>query len=125
MQNRRWTYVFAIAIGGLSLLLKNAFPDLNWLSWGLFFLALLIALLATLRFAYDEGRHGNVASLLPGPQTPEQVERKASADRSHSQMPPRAQQPRPAGPAGPAPVLEKRPKNTTVTEPNNPKVLEN
>jgi len=28
MQNRPWTYVVAIAIGGLSLYLKTAFPDL-------------------------------------------------------------------------------------------------
>ena len=127
MHNRPRTYVVAIAIGAVALYLKNAFPDLNWLSWGLFSLAFLLALLATSSFAYDKGRHGNVASLLSNsrPQTPMKVEMKPSADRSRSQVPPRVQVPRPAGPAGPAPVLEKRPKSTIVTEPNNPKVPEN
>lgn len=123
MHNRPVIYVIAIAMGGLSLYLKNAFPDSSWLSWGLLFTALLLALIATFGLAYDKGRHGNVASLPPGsrPPTPVKAEMRPTADRSHGQVPPRVQQPRPAGPAGPAPVLEKRPKDTIATEPNNPK----
>jgi hypothetical protein len=127
MRNRLGTYVIAMAIGGISLYLLKAFPDLNWLGWGLLVLAFLLALLATLSFAYDKGRHGNVASLLSSsrPPTPMKVEMNPSVDRSPSQATPRVQVPRPAGPAGPAPVLEKRPKGTIGAEPNKPKVPEN
>ncbi len=127
MHNRPWAYAVAIAMGGISLYLRNAYPTLGWLSWGLFFLALFIALLAFLGFAYDKGRHGNVVSLLPGsrPQTALKAEMKPSTDQSRSQVSPRVQVPRPAGPAGPAPVLEKRPQDAIAAEPNNPKAPEN
>jgi hypothetical protein len=107
-------YLVVIAIGGMSQFVKVIFPDLSWLSSALFFLALLIALLATLSFARDKGWLGATLLRRWGHRSPQvRAERMPSDDRSSRQAAPRAQAPRPAGPAGPVPVLQKRPKDAT------------
>ena len=57
-------YFVAIAVGGMAQFVKVVFPDLSWLSSALFFLGLLIALLATLSFARDKGWFGGAAVYL-------------------------------------------------------------
>jgi len=99
----------AIVIGGVSQI-ANEPP---WLSSALFFLALLIAFLATLSFARDKGWLGGAAVLLRRRSPQARVERMPSDERSSRPVGPRAQAPRPAGPAGPVPVLQKRPKDAT------------
>jgi hypothetical protein len=117
MHNSLWSYGIAIAIGGMSLFVKDVFPELTWLGSGLLFLAFLIAVLATLGFAHDKGWLSRVdVSFLrrSRPRAPlMKVEMKPSDDGSPRHAAPRAQAPRPAGPAGPVPVLEKRPKDAT------------
>ena len=43
-----WAYLIAIAVGGISLFVKAALPEQPWLAPALFYLAIVIALLATL-----------------------------------------------------------------------------
>ena len=106
-------YLVAIAIGGMSQFVKVVLPDLSWLSSALFLLALLIAFLATLSFARNKGWLGGAAVLLRRRSPQVRAERIPSDDRSSRLAAPRAQAPRPAGPAGPVPVLQKRPKDAT------------
>jgi hypothetical protein len=109
-------YLIAIAMGGVSLLVKSVYPDLNWLSSGLLLLAFLIALLATLGFGHDKGWLSSAAYFLRRSRrrTPlPKVAMKSFGDASPSQMVPSARAPRPAGPAGPVPVLERQPKDAT------------
>ena len=106
-------YFVAIAVGGMAQFVKVVFPDLSWLSSALLFLALLIAFLATLSFARHKGWLDGAAVLLRRRSPQARAERMPSDDRSSRQAPPRAQAPRPAGPAGPVPVLQKRPKDAT------------
>jgi hypothetical protein len=106
-------YLAAIAIGSMSQFVRVVFPDLSWLSSALFFLAFLIAFLATLSFARDKGWFGGAAVYLRRRSPQVSAERMPSDDRSYRQAAPRAQAPRPAGPAGPVPVLQKRPKDAT------------
>jgi hypothetical protein len=103
-------YFVAIVIGGVSQIASEP----PWLSSALFFLALLIALLATLSFARDRGWLGATPLRHWGHRSPQvRAERMSPEDGSSSQAAPRAQAPRPAGPAGPVPVLQKRPKDAT------------
>ncbi len=102
-------YFVAIVIGGVSQI-ANEPP---WLSSALFFLALLIAFLATLSFARDKGWLGGAAVLLRRRSPQARVERMPSDESSSRPVGPRAQAPRPAGPAGPVPVLQKRFKDAT------------
>jgi hypothetical protein len=117
MHNSLWGYGIALAIGGMSLFVKEVFPDLTWLGAGLLCLALLLALLATLGFAHDQGWLSRIDVSFLRRSRPRatlvKVAMKTSDDASPRQAAPRAQAPRPAGPAGPVPVLEKRPKDAT------------
>jgi hypothetical protein len=113
MHHTLFGYLIAIAIGGMSQFVKVVLPDLSWLSSALFLLALLIAFLATLSFARDKGWLGGAAVLLRRRSPQVRAERMPSDDRSSRRAAPRAQAPRPAGPAGPVPVLQKRPKDAT------------
>lgn len=107
-------YVIAMAMGGVSLVLQHAFPDLHELRSGLLWLAFAIALLATLGFAHDKGWLSGAVYLLRRPRLRvplERAEMKSFDDVTRSQAAPHVRAPRPAGPAGPVPVLERQPKD--------------
>jgi hypothetical protein len=111
-----WSYLIAIAMGGMSQFVKVTLPDLPWLSSALFWFAVLIALLATLGFAHGKGWLSRVGSSMPGSglrSSLVQSAMKPPDDGRPRQAAPRAQAPRPAGPAGPVPVLQKRPQDGT------------
>jgi fatty acid desaturase len=55
MRKSFWVCLIAIAVGGISLLVKAALPEQPWLAPALLYLAIVIALLATLSLAHDMG----------------------------------------------------------------------
>jgi hypothetical protein len=103
-------YLIAAAMAVLALVVWMARPDLAWVSSGLLLAAVLILLFATLGSAHGQGR---LASMLGVLQRPEPDTQRAEFDAKPSaEVPgidPRARMPRPAGPVGPAPVMQKRP----------------
>ena len=128
MRNSFWAYLIAIAVAGISLFVKAALPDQPWLAPALFYLAIVIALLATLGLAHDMGllsrvaaktRHSRQARAGTHP-----ADGKAAVNvAGHVQVP------RPAGPAGPVPVLQKQPKSVPANGPpaaqgKSPKAIE-
>jgi hypothetical protein len=112
-----WGYLIAIAAGCMSLFVrKDAFPNVPWLSFSLLLLAFLIAFLASLGFARDKGWLSRVAPLLRPSRLRSPLVRReimSSDNNLPGQVAPAVHAPRPAGPAGPVPVLEKRPRDTT------------
>ena len=121
-----WGYLIALALGGAS----QFVGDPAWLSSALLFIALVVVLLASWGFVRDGSRHGTIAPFLQSLQSPRNLpEPKPSGDRSRRDAA-RAKMPRPAGPAGPVPVLQKRPQvasgdttdqaGTTGPQPKNP-----
>jgi hypothetical protein len=106
-----WGFPIAIALGGVALRVANAFPDFSRLRSGLFLLAFLIALLATLGFAHDRGWLGGAVSVLRRQRRRKalaRVEMRRNDEASSRQTGATVQAPRPAGPAGPVPVLQKQ-----------------
>jgi len=117
MHNALWGYGIAIALACASLFVKaEAFPNMPWLGLALLLLALLIALLASLGLAHDKGWLSRIA-LRMRPSQPRplsaRAEMRPAEDMALRQASPAGKAPRPAGPAGPVPVLEKRPKDAT------------
>jgi hypothetical protein len=112
MRNSLWGYLIAIAVGGLSQLVR----DPSWLGPALLCLAFVIALLATAGLARDSGWLSRLAEILrrrrSGP-----VEPQPSDGQRPAKTASRVQVPRPAGPAGPVPVLQKQPKTVTGDAP--------
>ena len=112
-----WGYVIAIALACASLFVKDeAFSNLPWLNSALLLSAFLIALIASLGLAHDKGWLGRIALRVRPSQPrspPARAETRPSDDKALRQAGPVAKAPRPAGPAGPVPVLEKRPKDAT------------
>jgi hypothetical protein len=62
MRNSFWACLIAIAVGGISLLIKAALPEQHWLAPALFYLTIVIALLATLGLVHDFGLFSRVAA---------------------------------------------------------------
>ena len=122
-----WGYLIALALGGASQFVREP----AWLSSTLLFIAFVIALLATMTFMRDDNSLGAIAFLQSLRSPRNHAEPRPSEDRSRSAAAAaRAKVPRPAGPAGPAPVLQKRPlvvggdttdqATTTRPQPKNP-----
>jgi hypothetical protein len=116
MRNSFWACLIAIAVGGISLLVKVALPEQHWLAPALFYLAIVIALLATLGLAHDMGLLSRLAAKTRqsrrGRAATHPADGKATATAAA-----RVQVPRPAGPAGPVPVLQKQPKSVAGDTP--------
>ena len=121
-----WGYLIALALGGASQFVREP----AWLSSALLFTAFVIALLATMTFMRDGNWLGTIAFLQSLRSSRNVAEPRPSEDRSRSAAAARAKVPRPAGPAGPVPVLQKRPQvvggdttdqaTTTRPQPKNP-----
>ena len=122
-----WGYLIALALGGASQFVREP----AWLSSALLFIAFVIALLATMTFMRDGNWLGTIAFLQSLRSSRNLAEPRPSEDRSRSAAAAaRAKVPRPAGPAGPVPVLQKRPQvvggdstdqaATTRPQPKNP-----
>ena len=116
MRNSFWACLIAIAVGGISLFVKAVLPEQPWLAPALFYLAIVIALLATLGLAHDMGLLSRVTarmrhSHLAHAGTPPADGKAAAKVAAHVQVP------RPAGPVGPVPVLQKQPKSLTGATP--------
>ena len=111
LHNSLWGYLIAVAIGGMSQFVKDAFPNQPWLGPALLYLTLLIALLATLGVMHEQGWLKRAANLLRRWLLRAPRERiDSAADAPFRKPQPRVREPRPAGPAGPVPVLRTEPK---------------
>ena len=113
--------LIAIAVGGISLFVKAALPEQPWLAPALLYLAIVIALLATLSLAHDMGLLSRVAA-----KTRQSRQAHAGTHPADGKAAARVQVPRPAGPAGPVPVLQNQPKSvagdtTAEVQRKNPK----
>ena len=113
MRNSFWACLIAIAVGGISLLIKAALPEQHWLAPALFYLTIVIAWLATLGLVHDFGLFSRVAAKSRQARAgTHPADGKAAANAAA-----RVQVPRPAGPAGPEPVLQKQPKSAAGDPP--------
>ena len=116
MRNSFWACLVAIAVGGISLLVKAALPDQPWLAWALFYSAIVIGLLAILGLARDTGLPSRTDARMRtsrvGDAGTQAADRKSAANAGA-----RAQVPRPAGPVGPVPVLQKQPRGVPADNP--------
>jgi hypothetical protein len=100
-------YLIAIALGVLSQFAQ----DHSWVGTASLYTAFVIALLATLSLVRDIALPGKLAKLLRVRRLA--LERLPMRDRVHAPPAPHAKVPRPAGPVGPMPVLQKQPKSAT------------
>jgi hypothetical protein len=94
----------------------ETFPNVPWLGLALPLLAFLFALLASLGLAHDKGWLGRIALRVRPSKSrslPARAEMRPADDVALRRAAPTGKAPRPAGPAGPVPVLEKRPKDAT------------
>src|SRR5262245_24688342 len=107
MRHSYWACLIAIAVGGCCLFVKAIFGQ-QWLATGLSYLAILIALLATLGLAHDSGLWSRIAARRRHSTIGHAGKQRASAQGA-ANVTARVQVPRPAGPAGPVPVLQKKP----------------
>ena len=115
MRNSFWAYLIAIAVGGISLFFKAAVPEQPWLAPALFYLAIVIASLATLGLAHNMGVWRRVAARTR--RSPLAAGTQPADGKTTTSAAARVQVPRPAGPVGPVPVLQKQPKNVTGDTP--------
>ena len=120
MRSSLWGFLIATAVGGISQFVK----DPAWLGLALLYLAFAIALLAILGLARDIGLLTRAAALLRRWGSP-RVGAQLIDDSFPAKGAPPVQIPRAAGPAGPMPVLQEKPKNATGDAPgaaqgNNP-----
>ena len=117
MHNALWGYAIAIALACASLFVNDkAFPNVSRLGFALALLACLIALLASLGLAHGKGWLSRLTLRVRPSQPhalPARAEMRPADDRELRQAAPAGRAPRPAGPAGPVPVLEKRPEDAT------------
>jgi len=107
-----WGYLTALALGSTSQFVKAP----PWLRFALLFTACLIALLATFSFMRDKGGFSALASFFPRSRLRSPLvsaEARPPGNGSRREAPP-AKAPRPAGPAGPVPVLQHRPQVPSV-----------
>jgi|RhiMethySRZTD1v2_1073278.scaffolds.fasta_scaffold30748_5 hypothetical protein len=114
MRKSLWGYLIAIAVGGISQFV--AFPEQPWISRALFYLAIVIALLATLGLAHAIGLLGSVATRMRRSRLARTGTQPADGKTARNAAV-RTQVPRPAGPVGPVPVLQKQPKNVPADAP--------
>ena len=116
MRNSFWACLIAIAVGGISLFVKVALPEQPWLAPALFYLAIVIALLATLGLAHDMGLLSRVAARMRHSHLAQAGTHPADGKAAVNVAAP-VQVPRPAGPVGPVPVLLKQPKGVAGDTP--------
>jgi hypothetical protein len=114
MRNSIWGYLVAIAVGGISQFV--AFPEQPWISQALLYLAIVIALLATLGLVHGMGLLDSVATTMRRSRLA-RTEAQPADGKTPTNAAARIQVPRPAGPAGPVPVLQKRPQNVPIEAP--------
>ena len=114
MRKSLWGYLIAIAVGGISQFV--AFPEQPWISRASFYLAIVIALLATLGIAHAMGLLASVATRLRRSRLARTGTQPADG-KTPTNAAARIQVPRPAGPVGPVPVLQKQPKNVPTDAP--------
>jgi hypothetical protein len=101
-------YLIAVALGLVSQFLK----DHSWLAAALLCAALATAVLATLGLARDMGLGARLAAVLKRLRlAPRGIEGFNSGMPTKAAPPKKV--PRPAGPVGPMPVMQKRPKDAT------------
>jgi hypothetical protein len=116
MRSSFWACLIAIAVGAISLFVKAALPEQPWLAPALFYLAIVVALFATLGLAQEMGLLSRVAARMRQSRQARAgthpADGKAAANAAA-----RVQVPRPAGPAGPVPVLQKQPKSVAGDSP--------
>jgi len=65
MRNSFWAYLIAIVVGGISLFVKAALPEQPWLAPALFYLAIVIALLASLGLAHHTALWSRIVARTP------------------------------------------------------------
>ena len=111
MRSSLWAFLIAIAVGGISQFVK----DPAWLGLALLYSAYAIALLAALGLARDIGLLSSAAALL---RRSPRVGAQPADDSFPAKAAPRVPMPRAAGPAGPMPVLQDKPKNATSEAPD-------
>lgn len=129
MRNSLWACLIAIAVGCIALIARAGLPEQPWLAAALFYVAIVFALFATLGLAHDLGLLSRVALRMRrhSPMAPAATQ---PADGKPAANPAaRVQVPRPAGPAGPVPVLQKQPKSVPADGPaaaqgKSPKAIE-
>ena len=114
MRNSVWGYLIAIAAGGISQIV--AFAEQPWLSQALLYLAIVIALLATLGLTHALGLLRSIATGMQSPRL-ERTGTLPADGKTPTNAAARIQMPRPAGPAGPVPVLQKRPTDVPIAAP--------
>jgi|RhiMethySRZTD1v2_1073278.scaffolds.fasta_scaffold37973_4 hypothetical protein len=114
MRNSVWGYLIAIAAGGISQIV--AFVEQPWLSQALLYLAIVIALLATLGLTHALGLLRSIATGMRSPRL-ERTGTLPADGKTPTNAAARIQTPRPAGPAGPVPVLQKRPTDVPTAAP--------
>jgi hypothetical protein len=100
-------FLIALVLG----ILSQFAQDHSWLGTASLYSAFVLALLATLSLARDIALPGRLAKFLRVRRLA--LERLPPQDRVHAQPAPHAKVPRPAGPIGPMPVLQKQPQSAT------------
>jgi hypothetical protein len=117
MRNSLWACLIAIAVGCIALIARAALPEQSWLAAALFYLAIVFALFATLGLAHDLGLLSRVALRMRrhSPMAPAATQ--PADGKTAANLAARVQVPRPAGPAGPVPVLQKQPKSVPADGP--------
>ena len=116
MRNSFWACLIAIAVGAISVFVKAALPEQPWLAPALFYLAIVVALFATLGLAHEMGLLSRAASRMRHSRQARAGTHPADG-KAAVNVAGHVQVPRPAGPAGPVPVLHKQPKNVTGDTP--------
>ena len=114
MRNSIWGYLIAVAAGGISQIV--AFAEQPWLSQALLYLAIVIALLATLGLTHALGLLDSVATTMRRSRLARTRAQPADG-KTPTNAAARIQTPGPAGPAGPVPVLQKRPTDVPTAAP--------
>ena len=109
MRNSLWGYLVAGVVACIWLFLKDAIPQSEWLGLLLLSFAVVAAMLATLNLV----RGSELMNRMAAWRRSARAQERASDRRTPSTVAERVQVPRPAGPVGPAPVLQKKPKNET------------
>jgi hypothetical protein len=98
-------YLIAMILG----ILSQFAQDHSWLGTTSLYTAFVLALFATLSLVRDIALPGALTKILRV--RPMALDNLPTQDAAHARLAPHAKVPRPAGPAGPMPVLQKQPKD--------------
>jgi hypothetical protein len=106
--------LFGYMIAVILAIISQFAHDQPWLGAALWYAAFMVTLLVTLGLIGDAGLFGRIAKLLRAARmVPIDT---GPTEREHTARPfPLAKVPRPAGPVGPMPVLQRRPQNVAGT----------